>query len=49
MLVQREGVDRKSEADEVEVLAGVADAVGSAEPHGVVEVPVDGCWLIGTH
>jgi hypothetical protein len=36
--VERERVDREREAEEVEVLAGVADAVGAAEPYGVVEV-----------
>ena len=41
VLVQRKGVDHEREAKQVEVLAGVAEAVRSAEPHGVVEMPVD--------
>jgi hypothetical protein len=44
--VKRERVDGEREAEEVEVLAGVADAVGAAEPHGVVEMPVDGLGIV---
>ena len=44
--VERERVDGEGEAEEVEVLAGVADAVGASEPHGVVEVTVDGFGVV---
>jgi hypothetical protein len=43
--VEREAVDHEGVAEEVEVLAGVADAVGASEPHGVVEVAVDALVL----
>jgi len=46
--VQCERVDGQGEAEEVEVLAGVADAVGAAEPHGVVEMPVDRLGVVAT-
>ena len=39
--VEREPVDHEGVAEEVEELAGVADAVGSSEPEGVFEVAVD--------
>ena len=39
--MEREGVDGEREAEEIEVLACVSDAVRTAEPHGVVEVTVD--------
>ncbi len=41
MLVQGDAVHCQGEADQVEVLAGVADGVGPSEPEGVVEVAVD--------
>ena len=41
MLVQGDAVHCQGEADQVEVLAGVADGVGQSEPEGVVEVAVD--------
>jgi hypothetical protein len=44
--VKRDSVDREREADEVEVLAGVPDAMGSTKPHGVVEVPIDGFGVV---
>jgi len=44
--VQGERVDHQREAEEVEVLAGVADAVSASEPHGVVEMPVDGFGVV---
>ena len=46
MSVQRERVHGEGEAEEVEVLAGVSDAVGASEPHGVVEVAVDGFGVV---
>ena len=46
VVVQCERVDGECEAEQVEVLAGVADAVGAAEPHGVVEVAVDGFGVV---
>ena len=39
--VSRERVDHEREAEEVDVLACLADAVGAAEPECVVEVPID--------
>ena len=39
--VEGETVDHERVAEEVEELAGVADAVGAAEPEGVFEVAVD--------
>ena len=39
--VQGERVDHECVADEVQGLAVVADAMGAAEPEGVVEVAVD--------
>ena len=39
--MEREAVDHECVAEEVEVLAGVADAVGASEPEGVFEVAVD--------
>ncbi len=44
--VDGEGVDAGGVGDEVEVLAGVADGVGSAEPEGVVERAVDAFGVI---
>jgi hypothetical protein len=44
--VKRERVDGEREAKQVEQLAGVADAVGAAEPHGVVEVAVDALGVV---
>ena len=44
--VEREAVDHEGVAQEVEELALVADAVGSAEPEGVVEVAVDGLGVV---
>ena len=41
VLVQGDAVHCQGEADQVEVLAGVADGVGPSEPEGVVEVAVD--------
>src|SRR4051812_33415738 len=46
MSVQRERVHAEGEAEEVEVLAGVSDAVSTPEPHGVVEVTVDGLGVV---
>ena len=43
-----EAVHAEGVGDEVEVLALVADAVGSAEPEGVVEVPVDGFGVVAS-
>ena len=43
-----EAVDAEGVGDEVEVLALVADAVGSAEPEGVVEVAVDGFGVVAS-
>jgi hypothetical protein len=39
--VQGECVDHERVAEQVEGLALVADAVGAAEPEGIVEVAVD--------
>ena len=44
--VEGEAVDHEGVAEEVEVLAGVADAVGASEPEGVVEVAVDGFGVV---
>jgi hypothetical protein len=38
-----ERVDHEREADEVEVLALVAEAAGASEPEAVVESPVEAC------
>jgi hypothetical protein len=46
VVLQCERVHRDGEAEEVQQLPGVPDAVGPAEPHGVVEVPVDGLGVI---
>ena len=46
MAVEGEAVDHEGVAEEVEVLAGVADAVGAAEPEGVFEVAVDGFGVV---
>ena len=46
MFVEGDTVDAEGEPDEVDVLAGVADRVGSTEPHGVVEVAVDGLSVV---
>jgi hypothetical protein len=46
VVLEREGIDRDREAEEVQRLAGVPDAVGAAEPHGVVEVAVDGLGVV---
>jgi hypothetical protein len=40
--VEGEGVDHEGVAEEVEVLAGVAEAVGASDPEGVVDAAVDG-------
>ena len=48
MFVNGDAVDADGEADQVDVLAGVANGVGSAEPQGVVEVPVDGLGIVST-
>jgi hypothetical protein len=39
--VERESVDHQGVAEEVEVLAGVADAVRAADPESVFDVAVD--------
>jgi hypothetical protein len=39
--VEGEAVDHEGVAEEVEVLAGMAAAVGASEPEGVDEVAVD--------
>jgi hypothetical protein len=44
--VEGEAVDHEGVAEEVEVLAGVADAVGASEPEGVFEVAVDGFGVV---
>ena len=44
--VEGESVDHEGVAEEVEVLAGVADAVGSSDPEGVFEVAVDGLGVV---
>ena len=41
-----EGVDHEREADEVEVLSLVADAVGASEPEAVVESTVDALGIV---
>jgi hypothetical protein len=46
--VERETVDHEGVAEEVEVLAGAADAVGASEPEGVFEVAVDGFGVIAS-
>jgi hypothetical protein len=46
MSMQRERVHSEGEAEEVEVLASVPDAVRASEPHGVVEVTVDGLGVV---
>jgi hypothetical protein len=38
--VERDAVDHKGVAEQVDVLASVAEAVGSAEPEAVVEAAV---------
>ena len=43
-----EGVHGEGVAEEVEELASVSDAVGSAEPHGVFEGPVDGLGVVSS-
>src|SRR5439155_102062 len=44
--VEGEAVDHEGVAEEVEVLAGVADAVGAPDPEGVFEVAVDGFGVV---
>src|SRR4051812_31148216 len=44
--MERERVDRQREAEEIEVLAGMGGAVRTGEPHGVVEVTVDGLGIV---
>jgi hypothetical protein len=44
--VEGDGVDDEGVAEEVEVLAGGAEAVGAAEVEGVVEVAVDGLGVV---
>jgi len=39
--VEGEAVDHEGVAEEIEVLAGMADTVGASEPEGVDEVAVD--------
>ena len=41
-------VDHEREADEVEVLAFVADAVGASEPEAVVESAVDALGVVAS-
>jgi hypothetical protein len=41
-----EGVDHGREADEVEVLSFVADAVGASEPQTVVETAIDALGVV---
>lgn len=48
MPVQRERVHGEGEAEEIQQLVGVADAVRAPEPHGVVEVTVDGLRVVTT-
>ncbi len=48
VFVEGDAVHRQGEADQVDVLAGVANGMGSAEPHGVVEVSVDGLGIVST-
>jgi len=40
--MKRDRVDHERIADQVEVLAGVADAMGSSDPKGIVDAAVDG-------
>jgi hypothetical protein len=42
VFVEGDGVHAEGEAQQVDVLASVADGVGPAQPERVVEVPVDG-------
>src|SRR5664279_6323482 len=44
--VQRDAVDHERVAEKVDVLAGVADAVGPAEPEAVVETAVDALRVV---
>jgi len=44
--VSGEGVDHECEADEIEVLALVADAVGASEPQTVIEATVDALGIV---
>src|SRR5439155_11454911 len=46
--VEGEAVDHEGVAEEVEVLAGVADAVGAPDPEGVFEVAVDGFGVVAS-
>ncbi|MGZ6976433.1 MAG: hypothetical protein ACXVKQ_21045 [Acidimicrobiia bacterium] len=46
MAVEGEAVAHERVAEEVECLAVVADAVGAAEPEGVVEASVDGFGVV---
>jgi hypothetical protein len=39
--VECQSVDHEGVAEQVEVLAGVADAVGASDPEGVVDAAVD--------
>ena len=46
VFVNGDAVHAEGEAEKVDVLAGVPDGVGSAEPQGVVEVSVDGLCVV---
>jgi hypothetical protein len=46
--VERESVDHEGVAEKVEELAGVADAVGAADPEGVLEVAVDRLGVVAS-
>ena len=48
MFVECDGVDADGEAQQVDVLSGVADRVGPTQPEGVVEVPVDGFGVVAS-
>ena len=46
--VHAQGVDAERVGDHVQQLPAVADAVGSAQPEGVVEVPVDASGAVAS-
>ena len=46
VFVEGDAVHADGKTEQVDVLTCVADGVGSAEPHGVVEVAVDGLGVV---
>jgi len=48
MQVERYGVDAEPVCQQVQCLTEVTDAVGSAEPQGVVEVAVDALGVVAS-